>query len=187
MIDVAKLAEGSVEVFDHIYTTYHRAIFANISKLIRQQDIAEDILQEVFLSLWENRKKIDATQDVGGWLFVVSYHKSLAFLKKQVNNCIVLSNEVADLINISDTDDCDDGNLEIELLNEAINSLSPRKRQVFELCRLQGKSYAEAAGILGVSTETIKDYLKESLKFIRKFIYSRYAGSTLLLIIPLSI
>ena len=185
--DTGKLSESSVDAFNLLYHQYHRAIFANISKLINQKDIAEDILQEVFLLLWENRKKIDPSQDIGGWLFVVSYHKSLAFLKKKINDRIVFSSEIIDMTDHGDTEDPRVSDLEIRLLNEAVNSLSPRKKAVFELCRLQGKSYAEAAGILNVSTETIKDYLKESLKTIRKFIYSRVSGSTLLFLIFISL
>lgn len=182
---ICHLKEDNVEAFDRLYYQYHRAIFANISKLIIDRDAAEDIMQEVFMALWENRKKIDPAQDVAGWLFVVSYNKSIAFLKKKVNEKIIFSEKIAEAIEKVEIDNCDISELQLNLLNDAINSLSPRKKKVFELCRLQGKSYSEAATILGLSTETIKDYLKESLKYIREFIFSKYSGSTFLSIICL--
>jgi RNA polymerase sigma-70 factor (ECF subfamily) len=53
-------------VFDRIYDQYHQVIYANIFKLIKSEAIAEDILQDVFFSLWENRMKIDIQKSVSG-------------------------------------------------------------------------------------------------------------------------
>ncbi|WP_431212046.1 RNA polymerase sigma factor [Puia sp. P3] len=67
--------------FDEIYHQYHNAVYSNIYKLVRQEAVAEDILQEVFIALWENRRRLEPAK-VAGWLFVTSYNKSVKYLKK---------------------------------------------------------------------------------------------------------
>ena len=170
---VDSMSKGNIEAFDFLYKKYYKAVFKNISKVIHQTDIAEDLLQEVFISLWENQKKIDPAQDIGGWLFVVSYHKSITFLKKRVREKITFTGSIEDIAisNERDTDKIEA--IHFHQLNDAVNLLSPRKQVVFKLCRLQGKSYSEAARIVGISTETVKDYLKDSYKFVRKFVLSK--------------
>jgi RNA polymerase sigma-70 factor (ECF subfamily) len=62
------------------------------------------------------------------------------------------------------------------LLHEAIKLLPQRKRQVVDLCKFQGKSYAEAGSILGIKKDTVKEYLVDSLKFIERYILSKEAS-----------
>lgn|GEM_PF-4115267 len=71
---------GSHTAFEQLYNRYSPAIYANIYKAVRRPDLAEDILQDVFTVLWTNRSKIDPAQSIANWLFVVSYHRSLACL-----------------------------------------------------------------------------------------------------------
>ncbi len=54
--------------FDAAYHQFHQAVYANICKMVCEPQMAEDILQEVFLSLWEHRHSVDL-QNAGGWLF----------------------------------------------------------------------------------------------------------------------
>lgn len=179
---VTNLANGSIEAFDDLYYQYRKAVFNNIYKFIQQEDIAEDILQEVFISLWENRSKMNADLDVAGWLFVVSYNKSLAFLKTRVKEKIVFAEDITALA-IPETPQAESlQETHYSLLQEAVNALSPSKKNVFRLCRLQGKNQAEAARLLGLSPETVKGYMKESLKFIKDFILSRHPGPILIII-----
>ena len=177
------LNQSDVSAFEALYQKYHKAVYTNITRLITEQNIAEDTLQDVFMALWEHREQIDASKGVANWLFVVSYNKSMRFLKKKVNERIVYTEQIAE--NAAKEEEADESAIELPqgLLNDAVAALPPRKRQVFELCRLEGKSYAEAASILGVSAETIKQHLKETTKFLRNFIFSRYPGSTFLFIV----
>ena len=178
---ICELNNGNFAAFDILYKQYHKVVYSNISKFILQADIAEDILQDVFMSLWENRRKMDPSKDVGGWLFVVSYNKSIAFLKKRVKENILFTENISEAIIADETAITGSiSEIQLEHLKEAINSLSPRKRKVFQLCRLEGKSYSEVASILGLSNETIKEYMKDSMKFIRNFIFSKYPESTLI-------
>lgn len=164
--------------FDQVYSQYHKVVYANIFKLIKDPSIAEDILQDVFFALWENRSKIDEGRPVAAWLFVVSYNKSLSYLKKKVKESIQYVENYDSFQSVAEEIFPDKLLIEAELtiLEDAINALSPQKQKVFRLCRFEGKSQKETALLLGLSTESVKDYLKQSKYFIKEYVTARHAA-----------
>ena len=170
----AGLIGSDVRAFDDLYHKYHNAVFANIFKLVRQQEAAEDVLQDVFAALWENRERMDQEKSVAGWLFVVSHNKAIKFLNRKIKEKILVQEEgAAEIAEISDI-----GQQQVEyqynLITEAIENLSPQKKIVFKLCKLEGKTYEEAAQALGISPQTVKEYVGAALKFIRAYSLNRY-------------
>ena len=87
---LAALALGQRPAFEALYHRYKQPVFANIRKMVPDPDAAEDLLQEVFIALWENRQAIDPAKGAGGWLFVVSYNKAASYLKKKLREAAIL-------------------------------------------------------------------------------------------------
>lgn len=166
-----------LEQFDRCYARYHQAVYANICKLVSEPPMAEDILQEVFLSFWENRHTVDMLNP-GGWLFVVSYNKSMTFLKKKLRDTSLLLPDNEFLSTVSEEQPVDEAlfQLRLSMVEEAVDHLPPRKKEVFRLCRYDGKSADEVAELLGISVFSVKDYLKQSTQFIRQYISRHYAN-----------
>jgi RNA polymerase sigma factor (sigma-70 family) len=168
------LIRDDIGAFDALYAKYHHAVFANIFKLVRQQEAAEDVLQEVFAALWVNRKKIDRDKSVGGWLFVVSYNKALKFLNKAVKDKIVNDTEIsAEIADVPDDDE--QVEYQFNLINEAIANLPPQKKWIFTLCKLEGLTYEEAARVAGISPQTVKEYVSAASKFVKAYSLRQYA------------
>src|SRR5690606_17930644 len=134
-----------------LYLKYHQAIYKNIIKLTRDQEAAKDILQDVFFKLWENRHKISLEQSLSGWLFVVSYNQSISYLRKSLRESTV-QNKILSQSALQDIYDqpplVED---QYRLMYMAIENLSPQKRKVLELCKIEGMSYEEAAKTLNIS------------------------------------
>jgi len=169
--------------FDALYHQYHHAVYSNIRKLIRQEEAAEDILQEVFLALWENRQKLDYER-VAGWLFVISYNKSIKYLKRKRRESAV---SLVDELLHSNIPEEETGSEElhrfrVSMIEDAVNHLPERKKQVFRLCRYEGKSCDEVARIMDISPTSVNDYLKQSNRFIREYIFSNYTEFSLSLL-----
>ena len=161
--------------FDALYYQYHQAVYANIWKMVKLREVAEDILQEVFMALWQNRHKLDP-EKVAGWLFVTSHNKTIKYLKKTRKEQAV-SLEKATLYNTACEEEpiSEDGyNFQLSIVEEAVNCLPARKKAVFILCRYEGKSYEDVAHILGISVNSVKDYLKQSNRFIKTYISRHY-------------
>lgn len=175
-------SNGDAEAFGDIYTYFKDAVSANILKIIHQPEIMEDILQDTFIKLWENRYKLKDKASVAAWLFRVSYHSSIDHIRsvlraRQKAEASLLMIEEAKTLNPEEENVREYFHKEA-LLREAINLLPPKKRQAFELCKLQGKSYSEASAALNIANSTVKDYITESNKFIREHVMTRYSQSS---------
>lgn len=165
---ISELKEGNIKAFDEIYWKYQRAVYLNVFKLTKSDSIAEDIVQEVFISLWEKRQTIDTDRSVAGWLFVSSYNRSVNALKKKLKESLVaietdqLTEETESQFQVKD--------LQLNILEKAIQQLPPQKRKVFELCKLEKKTYEEAAKEMNISKHTVKEYLSGAIHSIKEFI-----------------
>lgn len=166
---VIRIQMGDVQAFDILYWKYHQAVYANINKLIKDGEAAKDILQDVFITLWEKCHTIDPNQSVANWLFVVSYNKSISYLKKVLKES-VYNIELQNQMQVVEEADFNVKEEQLQLLEEALQHLSTQRKKVFELCKLQGKTYEEAAKELNISKHTVKEYLSEAIAKIKDFI-----------------
>ncbi|WP_343306894.1 sigma-70 family RNA polymerase sigma factor [Chitinophaga niabensis] len=173
---IAQLNNSDDAAFEAVYHQYHQAIFANILRLVKQQHKAEDILQDVFITLWESRFKLTPQQSVSGWLFTTSYFKALEYLRRSVKENITLLSEEQYEFPDEDTDLEDNYQQKLSIITSVMELLPPRKRTAFQLCRVEGKSYEEAAAMLEISVESVRDYVKTSSIFIRKHILENNTG-----------
>ena len=163
------LRNGDISAFNTLYWKYHAAIYANALKLIKDTSIAEDIVQDVFVTLWEKRQTIDPGQDIAGWLFVVSQNKTIDQLKRKLRQA--LAEKILQSI-LEEPDALNDDITEEQLgtIEKAVDQLSPQKRKVFELCKMQRRTYEKAAEELQISKYTVKEYLSEAIISIKKYI-----------------
>ncbi len=165
---LSQLGKDDMQAFDELYWKYQKAVYQNVYKLTRDVLIAEDIVQEVFISLWEKRNTIDANRSVAGWLFVSSYNRSINALKKKLKE----SKAYQSLGQEGEDPGYDEsiGEVQLNILEKAIAELSPQKRRVFEICKLQGRSYEEAATELNISKNTVKEYLSAAIGSIKEYV-----------------
>ncbi|MGJ1411545.1 RNA polymerase sigma factor [Sphingobacterium thalpophilum] len=166
------------EKFDQLYYQYHQSVFLNIRKYIKDNDIAQDVLQEVFVSLWENKDNLSYERNIAGWLFVVSSNKAISYFKKHINKNLFLSIDASEIADFS-LDESEElasqiYDIQWSILEKAIDDLPQKRREVFCLCKLQGYSYTDVASQLGISIESVKDYIKKSNKSIIRYIEEHY-------------
>lgn len=166
---VLRLLADDVEAFDALYRRYNQPLYANIFKLTRDAEATQDILQEVFIVLWEKRQTIDVNQPVANWLFSISYYKSVKYLKKVLKEQLLFKD--AEHFNLSDAGP-EIGLYEnqVEKIEKAIQQLSPQKRKVLVGCKLAGKSYKEVAKELSISKHTVKEYLALAITSLRTIV-----------------
>lgn len=171
---VFRLHDDDIGAFDMLYQKYHQAIYRNIFKLTKEDDIARDILQDVFVALWEKRVDINPDQSVSGWLFVLSFNKSVSYLRKKVRETTVVNTMPFSEIE-ADSSDVQLLDEQYYLLQQAINQLSPQRKKVFTLCKLEGKTYEEAAEKLNLSKHTVKEYLGHAVVAVKNHIKEHQA------------
>ncbi|WP_033562697.1 RNA polymerase sigma factor [Sphingobacterium sp. SYP-B4668] len=184
--EILAMAEGDVKAFNLLYQRYHKPVFANILKLVDNRELATEVLQDVFLALWQNRYKIKVDRPVGGWLFVVSYNKSLNILRSRLKESLAYVADYPEGLCVEDDTAIEEEIFatQMQILEEAVDELPRRKREVFKMCRYEGRSREDVADFLGLSPQSVNDYLKQSNKSIREYIarqYPAYVERTLVL------
>lgn len=165
---VVKLRAGDVSAFDSLYWRYYEVVYRNILKLTKDPLVAEDILQEVFIRLWEKRQDINFEQPVVNWIFVISFNLSIDYTRKKLREHELHRKLLADsatfLQNPSVYEEY------YLLLKRAIEQLSPQKQNVVKLCKLEGKTYEEAAAELQISRHTVKEYLSSAMANLGEYV-----------------
>lgn len=170
-----RFTEGDKTAFGIVYHHYYKSVKNNISKIIFQREVAEDILQEVFFKLWQHRSECRNIQSISAWLFTVSYNASVSHIRKMLRARKHIVTGMPEFLGDHVDDDVAGSNSHFDesLLHEAIRLLPPQRKQVVELCKFEGKTYFEAGSLLGIERDTVKEYMSASLKFIKQYMLSR--------------
>lgn len=169
---VERLQNDDRKAFDNLYLQYSQKIYLNALKLTKDRSVAEDIVQEVFIILWEKRLSIDPSKPVLNWIFIVSYHKSLDYLRATMKTPLVLDEARYYPPLEPHLEDLYMKESQLALIENAIQRLPPQRRKVFELCKIQGESYARTAQILKISKHTVKEYLSAAMKNIKEYVHA---------------
>lgn len=175
-----RLRNDDISAFNTLYWKYHGAIYANALKIIKDPLIAEDIVQDVFVTLWEKRNTIDPKQDIAGWLFVVSHNKTVDQLKRKLRQTLA-EKVLQAAVEHPDPLEEDITIEQIGTLEKAIDQLSPQKRKAFELCKVKRITYEKAAEEMRISKYTVKEYLSEAIVSIKKYVGQHSTHSSILI------
>ncbi|SMD13491.1 RNA polymerase sigma factor [Pedobacter nyackensis] len=154
--------------FHELYDRFSVQIYGNILRMVKDADLAQEILQEVFVKLWEKRSRIDPDKAFNSFLhqiarnMIYDHFRKLAVAKKLETHFTEINTSTY-------------SHIEEELIYKesnqiflnAVAQLSPQRKQVFTLCKIEGKSYNEVSDLLHISTSTVSDHLLKSSKFIK--------------------
>jgi RNA polymerase sigma-70 factor (family 1) len=167
----AAVAAGDEAAFKMLFDLHRAKLFAIAFKWTRSAYAAEEITQDVFISIWTSRMQLPAVKDPTAYIYTIIAHKITRYLKKDANQLRILrrflhnkkhySNETEERI------DADDSR---KFIDNAVAQLSPQKQLIYDLNRNHGKSYEEIADTLHLSPHTVKSHLMQALKFIRNYL-----------------
>ncbi|HQV54444.1 MAG TPA: RNA polymerase sigma-70 factor [Chitinophagaceae bacterium] len=182
---LSQLKKGSEGAFEELYNLYSTRLFGNLLKLVKSETEAKEILQDVFIKIWDNRQHIDTEKSFRSYLFKIAENKVYDLFRKisrdKKRKEALLSIATSEYVHIEETILNKESTA---LLNKAIESLPPQRQQIFRLCKLEGKSYKEVSELLGISTSTISDHIVKATKSIRS--YFEDSEHTLLKLIVIS-
>ena len=165
---VKALKEGNQLAFSIVYKTYAAQTFSLAFKYLLNKELAEDAVQNLFLKLWLKKEEIDETKPINRYLFTMLKNDLLNTLRDSKKNIYLLEDCLSMVLELED--DSQNENLKQEQMNiiqQALEQLSPQRRKVFEM-KVSGKySNQEIADKLNLSINTIKVQYSQSLKQIR--------------------
>ncbi len=178
---ITQLNEGNELAFDSLYKHFAHRVFAFALSLSRNRIEAEDVVQEVFLKVWNKKGGISVSGSFESYLFTICKNSLLNSIRKKEYHRTFIEYKRTHSGSIPTLDDELNGRELEELYQKAIHTLSPRKKEVFVLSQKHALSYLEIAQRLGISVKTVRNQMDAASKDIQHAI-ARF-GITLILII----
>ncbi|MBA0882924.1 RNA polymerase sigma factor [Flavobacterium undicola] len=182
---VTELMVGNEKAFSELFNTYCNDVYAYSLSMLKNQVLAEEIVQDVFLNIWLHRDRLNPDLSFKSYVFTITRNLTFNLISK-VANSHKLKEEVfyvsqksyspiEDIIAEADYD---------VIKNKAIEQLSPKRRIIFEMSRNEEMSYEEISKKLNISVSTVKGQMSKALAEIRNFLETH--GDVTLLISLLS-
>lgn len=167
---LALLKNGDVRAFTELYNRYSRKIYVNMFKMVKDEQVVEEMIQTLFSRIWQKRSVITYDTDFSSYLYraasnlVCDFYRRLKTDRKRMAHFKLTITEqyshIEESICFKESK---------QLLEQALAGLSPQQRHVYQLCRLDGYSYKETAARLGISTHTVKEYLCKAKQLVTAF------------------
>jgi RNA polymerase sigma-70 factor (ECF subfamily) len=181
---VIKLKRGDLEAFDFLYELYANRLHAFGMKYLRSEADAEELVQSVFIKLWENRKKVDSELSFRSYLFTIAYNdicklfRTRSYIQKFADETINTGSDAS-----SETEEGTEYRSVLDEVNRIVESLPDNQKKAFIKSRFEGKPSREIAEELNLSPATVDNYISSALKLIR----SRLGSENLTFILFISL
>ena len=171
---ITLLKKGDMKAFDAIYEKYCQRLYGFVFRYVKQEQDAEEIVQEVFIKIWESRKKIDTYSSFDSFIFTITYNTTISLLRKKVNEKKYLDHlryrqQIDNAEEIISDIRYKELNSNLQLI---VDKLTPRQKEIFSLSREMGLTHAEIAKKLDISPNTVKNHLVSILSFLKSNIDS---------------
>jgi len=165
---LARLRGGDEEAFDAIFRTWYAPLVRLADALVRDQAVAEEVVQDVMLELWRRREQLTPDGSAQAYLFQATRNRALNHLRhlqvqRRAQPLVVdhLGRESTAPV-AAEAEEMD------AAVRRAIGELTPRCREVFELSRVRGMHYAEIAATLGISVKAVEAQMTRALRTLRE-------------------
>lgn len=165
-----EVKQGTYNSFITLYKNWSPRLYSFVFSLVKSKEIAQDILQETFITLWTHRTSINTESSIKSYLFTISYHLVLKEFKYKINHprmseYIELCSELNLTENTTEQEiDFDDF---LERLESAKKKLTPKQNEVFTLIKEYNYSIAYTANKLGINEQTVRNHLATAIKTLR--------------------
>ena len=164
-----QISRGNEKAFTELYGLFHRKLFYFSKAIVKSAEMAEEVVEDVFVKLWSNRLQLVSIQNLAVYLYVAVKNRSLNAISKKTEALIRSPFDDPD-IEIGSAD-IDPYSLMVssemmQKMTQAVESLPPRCKLVFRLVREDGLSYKEVSEILGMAVNTIDVQMAIAVKKI---------------------
>ena len=168
---IKKLTRQDATAFSALYALYIKKVYAYTLGILKSPELAEDVVQETFIKLWEYAPFLQTDRSLQPYLFTIARNQSLNIIKRASRETWISDEMFIHAMHQSEnglqyTERKQTG----EFIKLAISQLPPKRRHIYELCRNYGYSYKQAAEKLGISDATVNSQMVKAIKTIKDFL-----------------
>lgn len=173
---IKQLQNDSNDAFEYLYHTYAPRLYGFVINLTKSADLAQEVVQETFIKIWENRAHIRPEYSFKSYLFMIAHNHVINVFRRQTiitnleewdglqNNLVLSDNNAENYAEVNDLK---------AYVEKAKEHLTSRQLQVFELSREKGLSNQEIADLLKISKQSVKNQLSTSLHILQSYFTTR--------------
>lgn len=166
-IAIAALKEGDQKVFEKIYAQHYKRLCVFLMGYCSDKDIVEDVVQDVFVKLWLNKEQLEIKSSLTAYLFKVAYNLLMDNYREYKKHNKFLDSYYYNLMLSSLEVDPKSDSERLHKLEECINKLPPKCKEVFLENKIKGLKYQEVAQKLKVSVKNVEAHISRALAYLR--------------------
>ncbi|MBL7969935.1 MAG: RNA polymerase sigma-70 factor [Prolixibacteraceae bacterium] len=160
------LQKGNVEAFDSLFEVYSSKLFGFAVKYFKNEADAEELVQEVFVKVWENRQTLKSELSFKSYLFTIALNQIRKYFNKKAASLRYLET-IQNNPEFSEDLSTDEYESALSRIYQIINQMPVRRLEIFTKSKLEGKNAKEVAAELNISPGTVDNQVSEALRFIR--------------------
>lgn len=164
-----KIKDGDIKAFEQVFRHYYASLCFYSFSITEQRETSEEIVQELFYSIWKNREDLKILRSLKSYLYGAVRNESLQYLEhKKVQERY---KEKTMYLQKEDHDDTPHEQLEYReletVINRTLNQLPERRLKIFRMHRMEGKKYKEIADLLSLSVKTVEAEMTKAYQALR--------------------
>ena len=164
---IVKIREGDADAFKNLFETYCQALIYFAWRYVKSTQIAENIVQDVFLRVWLNRTKLNPALKIRSYLYKAVKNQAMQHLRKAKFENRKGNIQAVDSSTKSPEDILDEKEIAISV-QKAIAGLPSKSRMIFTMSKYSNLTYSEIAEIQNISVKTVETHMGRALKLLRK-------------------
>jgi RNA polymerase sigma-70 factor (family 1) len=168
---LVRLTQSDEAAFAIIYNKYSPGLYIKLLRILKSRTLSEDILQDVFIVVWNNRNRIDSSKCFLSYLSCIAVHKCYDHFRKIARDKKLQCKLSQAENNYTENDQSLVAKEAAVVLLQTIELLPPKRKLIFRLCKVDGKTYEEVSKQLGISLSTISDHIVKANTFIRSRLF----------------
>lgn len=166
---VEQLSKGDLKTFEALFRKHYEILCLYAMKFVHDADTAEEIVQDLFYTLWEKRLELEINTSIKSYLYASVHNRSLKFLRHQTveSNYREYYQSIKTEIETTPEDITHTEEMQ-KIVIHTLDSLPERQRKIFKMNRFEGLKYHEIAKKLSISIKTVEASMGKTLKMLRK-------------------
>ena len=182
---VKGLMFGEAKAFRKLFNTYKNDVYAYSMSMLKSKELAEEIVQDVFLNIWQHRDRLNPDLSFKSYVFTITRNLTFNLISKVANNRKLIGEVFYESQKSYSPIEDELADIDYEnIKKKAIDTLPPKRKIIFEMSRNEDKSYEEISKELNISISTVKCQMNKALSTMRDFLQKH--GDVTLLITLLS-
>lgn len=164
-----RLAKGDKEAFAAVFDKYYGKVFTFVRSMVRQRAVAEDITQDLFVKLWEKRRRLSRISSLDDYLFIAARNRVIDYFRSASHKKnTALSEDLLLTLASHEAEARLDNKSDVSAVRNATRNLPPKRRDIFVMSRFDGLTNDEIAKIMGITRKTVENQLSLADKQIKK-------------------